>query len=58
MEKDLNTIKIVEWQGSHNPIYEEVGKVKAFKTKVGFNAETKELCIDIEDLLNWIKYRR
>ncbi len=58
MEKDLNTIQVVEWQGSHNPIWEEVGEIKIIKVGVGYNSDEEELCIDIEDLLNWIKYRR
>lgn len=51
-------IKIVEWQGSISPIWEEIGKIDAFEREIGWNAETEELSIDIEDLMDWVNRRR
>ena len=60
MERGANTvkIKIVKWQGSHSPIWEEIGEIEAFEKEIGWNAEEEELCIDIEDLMNWVNRSR
>lgn len=49
---------MVEWQGSVDPIYKEVGELDVFTTEIGRNSEEGELCIDIDDLIEWFKYRR
>lgn len=54
----IKKIKVVEWQGSISPVYEEVGELQGFMTDIGYNSDAQELCIDIEDLLEWIRYRR
>lgn len=51
-------IKIVEWQGKISPIWKEIGEIDAFECEIGWNAESEELSIDINDLLDCIKYRR
>lgn len=50
-------IKIVEYQGRIDPFYKEVGEIKLSKVPIGRFNEEEELCIDIEDLLDWIEYR-
>lgn len=53
----MNKIKVVRWQGRVNPVYEELGEIEIFETKIGWYSEEEELCIDIDDILEWVKYR-
>lgn len=47
-------IKIIKWQGSYSPVYEEIGEINAGMYEIGWNADKEELCIDIDDLMDWI----
>lgn len=53
----MTKIKIVKWQGSHSPIYEEIGEIEAVEREIGWNADKEELCIDIDDLMDWVNRR-
>lgn len=47
-------VKVVQWQGSINPVYEEIGELELKELIVG-NNESEELCIELEDLLKFLR---
>jgi len=50
----INKIKIVKYGGRLDPIYEEIGELEAMEILIGRFSDKEELCIDVDDLMNWI----
>lgn len=54
----IEKIKVVEYQRPAC-IYREVGEIEVFRSdNVEGCFDEGVLCIDIDDLLEWVKYRR
>ena len=49
-----NKIKIVKYGGRFDPVYEEIGELEAMEIPIGRFSEKEELCIDVDDLMDWI----
>jgi hypothetical protein len=54
----MNKIKIVRYNGSLDPIYEEVGEIEIKKELIGRFANEEEFCIDINDLIDFMNRKR